>query len=135
MGLYILNCFQMDIRSNVVRRASAIGMALDGQHLQVVDNDISDCGIGLSRFSGTTTLISNKIVRTSSIGAHFYAPEVLDAERNIVGRSGSAAVFVEFPSLSSLRFTQNTFYKANGSGILIGEGDATLTAVGNMALP
>jgi len=135
VGLYLTNCFQVNMQSNIVRRASSIGMELEGQYIQLSDNYISNCGVGLSRSSGTTTLINNRIIRTSSTGAYFYAPEVVQAERNTVGQCGGSAIFVEFPSSSNLRFAQNTFYKAGSSGILIVDGTSTtLTAEGNVVL-
>jgi len=133
VGMYLTNCYQMSIRSNVVRRASAIGMELEGRYIQLSDNVISNCGVGVLRSFGETTLTNNRITHTANSGAQFFAPELVHADRNIVGHCGNSAIFVEWPSYSDLRFAQNTFYNASGSAILIGEGsDATLTAEGNI---
>jgi hypothetical protein len=135
-GLALFGFGDATIRSNVVRHASAIGMALDAWRVQLQDNEISDCGIGLYRYQAdATTLIGNKILRTANTGAQFRVQrDLLRVERNVIGNCGGSAVAVlQYAPSASIRFDQNTLYDAAGSGILIVEAEsAALTVTGNV---
>jgi nitrous oxidase accessory protein NosD len=109
------------VDGNTIRqcRGTAIDIRRTGDAVDIRNNEITDCGMGIYGASAAVYVSDNTILRAAGAGVWVYPGDAFVAERNVVGDCTGAGFHVEWDPWSYYggRLRSNTIFHCGGSGM------------------